>query len=362
METDQTAWFDHLASMGIHVGYPDVYAPAGDTPNAPAKYPAEASDTAFLTDRTLDDLRARAPGWCAMVTYLRPHSPLNAPVPYNRMYDPATLPDALTSPEGTHAFETVAQANGRIARAVVGFPDLAPTQDNVRLLRSLYFGLATEVDLHVGRLLDWLRDSGTFDDTIIVITSDHGEMLGDYGMWGKTSYHDAAFHVPLILRTPGGGRGVTVDQPTESVDLMPTLLDLAGVAVPPSVDGHSLVPFFQGDRVDGWREASFSELDFANPIKPTKFEVDLGLGVDAANLAVLRHGAHRLVQFADALPPRLFDMSIAAESVDLANDPAMMPILLDLSRRMLCHRMQNAEGTFSRTMITPDGPVTAGRG
>ena len=361
METDQTAWFDDLAARGIEAGgFPEVYRPVGDRPDAPAKYPAEASDTAFLTDRTLEDLAGRAPGWCALVNYLRPHSPFNAPAPYNQMYDPTGLPDAKSADDDAHPFIAAAQANAPIHATVVGFPELEPTAENTRMLRAIYFALATEVDHHVGRLLDWLRETGAMDETIIVLTSDHGEMLGDFGLWGKSSYHDAAFHVPLIVRLPDGARGDRVEQPTESVDLMPTLLDLAGVSIPPSVDGHSLVPFLRGEMVDDWRSTSFSELDFGNPLRPTGFETQLGVDLDSANLAVLRHGPHRLVHFAGDLPTRLFNANEGGEAEDLANDPAMMPILLDLSRRMLCHRMQNAEGTFSRTMITPDGPVTAG--
>ena len=360
METDQTAWFDHLAAHGIEAGgFPEVYRPVGERPDSPAKYPAELSDTAFLADRTLEDLTKREPGWCAVVNFLRPHSPFNAPEPYNRMYDPETLPDAVTSDGDAYPFISAAQASATINRTVVGFPKLAQTPENTRLMRSIYFGLATEVDHHVGRLFDWLRQTGAMDDTIVIVTSDHGEMLGDFDLWGKSSYHDAAFHVPLIVRLPDGVRGAAVEMPTESVDLMPTLLDLVGVDIPHSVDGRSLAPFLRGETVDDWRDTSFSELDFGNPLSPTDVQEALGVSIDGANLAVLRHGSHRFVQFAETLSPRLYDVSQGGEGVDLAEDPAMMPILLDLSRRMLCHRMQNAEGTFARTLITPDGPVTA---
>ncbi len=359
-ETDVQAWEDHLAGMGIDIPpFPETYRPDGDQPDDPALYPAEASDTAFLTDRAIEDLTQRKQGWCSLVTYIRPHPPFVAPAPYNRMYDPDALPDAIESGDDAHSFLAAARDNAPISSTIIGFPDFEQTPENTRLMRSIYFGLATEVDHHVGRLLDALRAQGTLEDTLVVLTADHGEMLGDFGLWGKMTYHDAAFHVPLIVRTPGGAKGVVVDAPTESVDVTPTILDLVGQNAPPSMDGRSLSAFLKGADPTDWRQTSFSELDFGNPLAPTGFQNALGLSMDATNLAVLRFGAHRLVQFADVLPQRLFDVSLGGEQTDLAKDQSKVPILLDLSRRMLCHRMQNAEGTFARTMITAAGPVTA---
>ena len=96
-ESDDSAWFAHLAQRGLPApAYPDIYIPDGPDIASPAKYKAEDSDTAFLTDRVIEDLAQRPPGWCALVTYIRPHPPLVAPAPYNDMYDPAGLPN----PEG----------------------------------------------------------------------------------------------------------------------------------------------------------------------------------------------------------------------------------------------------------------------
>ncbi|MGI9393898.1 MAG: phosphonate monoester hydrolase, partial [Boseongicola sp.] len=80
-----------------------------------------------------------------------------------------------------------------------------------------------------------------------------------------------------------------------------------------------------------------------------------GLDLDESNFAVLRNDTHRFVQFAADLPPVLFDMDAKGEAEDVSNRPDAMPVLLDLSRQMLCHRMRNTDGTFSRTMITSKG-------
>jgi len=240
---------------------------------------------------------------------------------------------------------------------IEGFPDFAPTKENVALMRALYFGLATEVDHHIGRVIGWLKDSGAYENTIIVLTSDHGELLGDYGLWDKRSFHDAAFHVPLVIRDPAQRQaaGLGVAAATESVDVMPTVLELIGLECPDSVDGCSLAAHLEGRQPGNWRKTTYSELDFGNPLKPTIWQRQLGLSHDAANLAVLRSGRHRFVQFAGNLPQILFDMEAGGETRNLARDANFFATLLDLSRQMLCHRMQNPDGTFARTMVTAEG-------
>ena len=355
LEEGNGEWEAHLRSLGIQeTRYPQMYKPEGDTPDAPAVYSAKDSDTAFLTDRVIEDLSGRPKGWTALVTYIRPHPPFVAPAPYNTMYNSDDVP-APKSAEDTHPSMAASRERASIASTVVGFPDLEPSEENARLLRAIYFGLATEVDHHLGRLFDWLRKSGQYDDTLIILTSDHGEMLGDYGLWSKMTYHDAAFKVPLIIRTPNGKKDRVVDDFTESVDIAPTVLDLLGLDRPSSMDGRSLGPFLTGVRPPDWRKYSFSELDLGNPIKPTAWQELLGFDLDAANLAVLRTKQHRFVQFGGDTPCVLFDLEGEGEGQNLAEDPSKLRICLDLSRQMLCHRMQNPDGTFSRSLVTSEG-------
>lgn len=362
MEGDSSEWETHLRSHGYDVPpYPEMYRPVGDTPDSPALYAAEHSDTAFLTDRTLAELDGRPDGWLAMLTYIRPHPPFVAPAPYNAMYDDADMPSARQSDDPDwHPYVATARCKSNVASTVIGFPDLAKTDDNTRMIRKLYFGLATEVDHHIGRVMAWLKDSGQYDNTLIVLTADHGELLGDYGLWGKMTFHDAAFHVPLIIRDPKANeRGTVVTVPTESIDVTPTILDCLGLAAPHSMDGRSLRPFLNGTTPEEWRQVSVSELDFGDPITPTLWQTDHALPIDAANLAVLRKGPMRFVQFAGGLPPILMDASKGIEAGNLANNSAYAQTMLDLMQELLCHRMVNTDGTFSRTLITEDGVKVA---
>ena len=362
LEGDSRAWEEHLRAAGYDVPpYPEMYRPVGDTPDSPAMYAAEHSDTAFLTDQVIAGLGQRPPGWFGLVTYIRPHPPFVAPAPYNQMYDETHLPSAKEAAEpGLHAFVTTARRKANVASTVVGFPELEASDATTRMIRKLYFGLATEVDHHVGRLIAWLKDSGQYDDTLIVLTADHGEMLGDYGLWGKTTFHDAAFHVPLIIRHPHTTvRGITVTEPTESIDVTPTILDCLGLDIPHSMDGRSLVPFLNGTTPEDWRTVSVSELDFGDPLAPTLWQKDHGISIDAANLAVMRKDSLRFVQFAGGLPPILMDVSDGLEDQNLTKNSAYAQTMLDLMQLMLCHRMVNTDGTFSRTMITDDGVKVA---
>lgn len=357
-ETDD--WRDHLRARGYgRLSNDALYRPAGDRPDAPAIYTAEDSDTAFLTDRVIDDLGDRKPGWLAHVTYIRPHPPFVAPAPYNQLIDPAglPLPRQTDTEAAAHPFLGPARATAPLAAMVTGFPNLQATPENALMLRALYLGLLAEVDHHLGRLFASLKASGQYAKTLIVVMSDHGEMLGDFGLWGKRSYFDAAFHTPLIIRHPDlpERAGAKVTDPVESIDVTPTILDFLGLSQPDSMDGRSLLPLLGGGRPAGWRTGTYSELDFGDPLTPTLWQSALGLHTDEANLAILRTTCHRLVHFAAPLPQILFDMTAAGEAREISATPANQQIMLDLTREMLCHRMVHPDGTFARTLVTGDG-------
>jgi arylsulfatase A-like enzyme len=360
-------WRSHLLNRGYRFDdYWDLYKPVsstGGTPhlNDPAPYRAEDSDTAFLTDRFLATMPAYGDqSWFAHLTYIRPHPPLVAPAPYNAMYDPAALPlptrlaDAQAE-RAMHPFFGPMMDAITPASTVLGFPELEASDEAVQTLRSLYLGLASEVDTHIGRVLKFLKDSGQEDDTLVIISADHGEMLGDRHSWGKFSVYDAAYKTPLMIRLPGNEAraGSRVTDITESIDLTPTILEWVGQEIPNAMDGASLLPLLRGDRPAGWRSYSYSELDFAQPEDPDTIP---GLDLSNSSLAILRDDRFTLVEFAAELPPLLFDHQGAGEMENVAKDPAMQADLARLTRTMLRHRMRNADHTLSLDQITTEGP------
>ncbi len=368
-------WRAHLKGKGYALdAYEDLFKPVAPEgraprPSDPALYRAEDSDTAFLTDRVLGHLPAlEGQSWCAHVTYIRPHPPLVAPAPYNRMVDPSSLPAPVAHPTpeqeaALHPFCGPALKATEARHMVVGQGDLQPDTATVQELRAVYLGLAAEVDHHFGRLIAYLKDSGQYEDTLIVMTADHGEMLGDHHMWGKMSLYDAAYHTPLSIRLPGNAAqaGKVWQVPTESIDLMPTILDFAGQDIPNVVDGRSLMPLLRGDLPADWRRYSFSELDYSDPITPTVWQRELGGCASDSNLAILREGRFTLIAFAGDLPPVLFDHAGAGEMRNVAADPAYASDLSRLMLTMLRHRMRNMNHLLSLDAVTSEGPKQARR-
>lgn len=360
-------WRADLISKGYGVPpYPEIFRPNGPKLDDPALYRAEDSDTAFLTDQFLRGLLGRPAGWFAHLTYIRPHPPLVAPAPYNRLVDSASIPPPVSvgdiaAEAARHPFIESALARVPAASVVVGFPDLEPTAENIATLRAIYLGLAAEVDHHIGRVIAALKDAGIYDDTLLVVTADHGEMLGDHHAWGKQTFYDAAYHTPLIIRDPEqrSAHGQRVNAPTESIDIAPTILQWLGQSVPDMMDGRSLMAYLAGQTPQGWRKYTYSELDFGDPVIATAGQTALGLGAEAANLAILRGPRYSLVHFNAGLPPLLFDHAGSGEMRDVAGDPASQPVLLEMTRAMLDHRMAHAGGRFNRVMITGEGAVTA---
>lgn len=351
-------WISHLVRRGHALSEETIFRPAGPEIDDPALYDAADSDTAFLTDAMLADLALRPPGWVAHLTYIRPHPPFVAPAPYNRMFDKDTMPPPRHT-DDDHPFLAPARACQPMTSVIKGFDNRAEDADAIARIRAVYLGLAAEVDHHLGRVVEFLRQTGQYDDTLIVVTGDHGELLGDFGCWGKSHVFDAAFHTPLIIRAPGFGAqaGTIRDEMVESVDITPTILDLLGVEIPDSMDGRSLRPFLEGRCPADWPDYSYSELDFGNPVAPTRFQTDLGLSADAANLAILRERDRTLVQFGGDLPPILFDKTGRGETENVAGQPGRTEEILRMTQKMLRHRMRNPDGLFARTMITGSGPM-----
>ena len=128
-------------------------------------------------------------------------------------------------------------------------------EDDLHRCRAGYYGLINHVDDQISRLLKGYRESGLLDDTLVLFTSDHGEMLGDHNLFRKTWPYEGSIRVPFLARAPEWmdcTAGLSVDRPVGLQDVMPTILDAGGVPIPESVDGASVLPFMRGDS-PAWR-------------------------------------------------------------------------------------------------------------
>ncbi len=364
-------WFSWLDHNGIDVPArkKDIYLPAEGSPDppsgAPARYPAALSEAAFLTKRLLDYLREKGNrNWFSHVSFLRPHPPFIAPEPFNAMYDPAAVPDfvrAATVEEerAGHPFVDFTLTTQPKTGFVTGAYGLATDWDDDarRQIRATYYGLISEVDVQIGRIVQYLKDAGIYDNTIIVLTSDHGEMAGDHYQFGKLGYFDQAYHIPLIVRMPGAaGAGRQVSAFTESVDVVPSLLDVLGGAIPRAVDGYSLRSFLEGGEPDTWRDAAHWEFDFRE-LGSNLPEQRLGIDSDDCALSVIRDDRFKYVHFT-SLPSLLFDLRAdPGELNNVADDPAYAVQRVTYAEKLLTWRARNLDRTLTGVSLTEAGPV-----
>ncbi len=371
------AWIAHLRAKGYALpgGRREVYRPVANYPGAagrghtysPPVFTAEDSETAFIANAVLKFIGARGDEpWFVHAVFLRPHPPAIAPEPYNAMYDPAAVPfpqrAATPADEGAqHPYLAYALGNQReIGLYTEHHPEnLQETgESEIRQLRATYFGMISQVDDQIGRLMAHLKATGEESHTLVVFTCDHGEMLGDHWMWGKGGYLDAAYRIPMIVRDPrpaaDAGRGRIVDAFTESVDVMPTILEWLGLEPPAQCDGRSLLPFIEGAAPSPWREEAHWEFDFRDIVGQGP-EAALGLTSEQCSMSVLRGRRYKYVHFA-ALPPLLFDLEAdPGEFRNLAEDPAHLPQRLDCASRLLSWRMEHAEHVLTSMLLTDDG-------
>ena len=372
------AWMHDLRRKGyLFEGRKDVYQPRpgfekpGDRGHRfiPALFTAEDSDTRFMANQVIDWLGDhRDQDWFMHCVFLRPHPPVITPEPYNARYDPASIP--LPQRKDTPGQEAeqhphLAQWIDLLGRSshydehnpnnLVTMPDL-----ELRQMRACYYGMMNEVDDAVGQIVAHLKATGEYDHTLIVFTCDHGEMGGDHYCWGKELYFDQSFYIPLIVRDPRStadeGRGRQIDAFTESVDLMPTMLQWLDMDVPPQCDGRSLLPFIQGKTPTAWRTEAHMELDFrSGPYAGFDGEKALGLEPDECQLAILRGERWKYIHFA-ALPALLFDLQDDPwEMHDLSRDPAHRDTMLLMAQKMLSWRLKHQEHVLTHLHNGPHG-------
>ena len=325
----------------------------------PLVFPAEVDETAFLVGRLIDYLRSAKGPFIAHLSLLRPHPPFVAPRPYNAMYDPKAVPGFSRAESAEVEGRQHPWLAWQLGRRGFRAPE---DEKRLRRLKAVYFGLMTRVDDEIGRLMAALRETGLIDRTLIVFTSDHGEQLGDHWLMNKGGYFDASYHIPLIVRDPrpedDAARGRRVGEFTENVDIMPTMLEAIGAAIPHQCDGASLTPFLRGESAPAWwrREAHW-EYDFRDATDDSA-ERTFGLTLHQCALNVVRGPRYKYVHFT-ALPALFFDLAAdPGETRNLAADPAYAPLVLEYAQKLISWRMNHDEQTLTHLALTDDGVVS----
>jgi len=196
-----------------------------------------------------EDGKGDAPFWLHVGTGI-PHPGFRTSRHYLEMIDEATV----DVPELDETVHPVLEYHRRHKNWMHGLDD-----ETVRLVRRIYFAMVAETDAMLGHLMDGLRDAGLAENTIVVFTSDHGELAMEHGTFYKMSPYDAATRVPLIMSGPGVARGRVTDELVSLVDIYPTLMDIAAHETDATLDGHSLMPLARGERDDARPDWILSE-------------------------------------------------------------------------------------------------------
>lgn len=307
--------------------------------------------TNWITRTAAREIKRRDPTRPAFwhVSYTHPHPPLVPLASYEALYQdtPIDLPVMA---------DWSRQDADRLPMALQVVRDYWPapwSEAQLRGIRRAYYALCTHIDHQIRILIGTLREEDLLNDTVILLTADHGDMLGDHGLWAKRLFYEGSARVPMILvgtkQDERIARGAIDDRLVGLQDVMPTLLEIAGLPVPPTVEGLSMV----GPRR---RDLLFGEC---------------GEGRNASRM--IHDGRYKLIWYPGGQLVQLFDLALdPKECCDLAQDPAAAQVRQRLEAALIDHlygtdlqwvqdgRLQGYPSDGSR--IQPDRQLSGQRG
>ena len=291
--------------------------------------------TGARTRQLLRDFSSSGQPFFLHSSFFKPHAPHSVPTPYHSMYNAAEIPlPPQVSLEQIRALPKPVQA--LILR---GRPVYAMDRARLQWTYRSYYGGVSMVDHEIGLILDELERSGAAQNTIVVFSTDHGDQLLEHGLEGKNLFFEASVHIPLLVRFPGRARAARYTELVETVDLLPTLLDFAGIPIPGNCQGRSLAPLVGGGAYAA-REAVFAETIIPEVITGGALEMPY---VPGQGVGGIRHPDSKMVR-----TPRwklnhypgnggeLYDLSNdPGEQNNLYSDPAHASVARELQQRIL---------------------------
>lgn len=255
--------------------------------------------------------------WVLFVSFVAPHFPLTAPSEhfyryYNRELPPPKLYDLRHTP--IHPYVDT-------YRATFAYDEFFETPDMLKRGQAGYLGLVSFMDEQVGKVLGALENAGLAATTRVAYTTDHGDNLGNRGLWGKSVMYEEAAAIPLIAAGPDIPEGKTVDTPASMLDLYPFIIDGAGErdaeTMPGDIPGTNILDLIKGGEKD---RAAFSEYH--------------GMGSKTGAFMV-RKGPYKLIHYAD-YPPQFFNLADDPEELnDLGQDPAAKPLIDEMTAALM---------------------------
>jgi len=268
--------------------------------------------------------RERERPFCLVVSLTHPHDPYAIPAEYWNRYREDEI-----DPPRVAASEVADDPHSARLRHVCDMAQMPVSAAQIRNARRAYYGAVSYVDEQFGMLCRTLREAKLEDDTIVVVLADHGDMLGERGLWYKMSFFEGATRVPLIVSAPGRLRPRRVASSVSLVDLLPTLVELAGdgaAAVPYAapLDGRSLLPHLAGT---GGHDEVIGEYLAEGAVAP---------------LVMIRRGRHKFVH-TPTDPDQLYDLAADPdERQNLADAASVQPFRAEVAARWDLPRLHAA--------------------
>jgi arylsulfatase A-like enzyme len=291
-------WYSHAPHQGIGKGnrYTDWLESIGqDYKKLKENYgyiPAQWHQTTWCADRAIEFMKEKRSGpWLFSVNIYDPHGPFDPPQKYLDRYDIDSLPGPRCRESDIEAQQCFDRINYK------GFAgDTRNRKGKER--QAKYWAQIELIDENVGRMLDALEETGQREDTIVIFTSDHGDMTGDHGLVGKgCRFFDPLVRVPLIFSWPGRFRaGLRSEALVQLTDIVPTLLEVNDLSVPDRIQGRSLLPILEG-RADPHEHREF--------VRSVFYRVTQG---PQSYATMLRTKNHKVVNYHGHNPGELFDL------------------------------------------------------
>jgi len=308
----------------------------------PANIDERDSETPYLTRRGIEFIEGADVPWLCHLSYIKPHWPYIVPAPYHEMYGPNHVPPPVRSQAEYDNAHPVLRA---FMDTKIGKSFSKPDVRNAVI--PAYMGLIKQCDDQMGVLFDWLERTGRMEDTMIVLTSDHGDFLGDHWMGEKTFFHDTSTKVPLIIYDPSpeadATRGTVCDALVEAIDLAPTFVEVAGGTVPGHIlEGESLLPILHGARSETLRDYVICEYDYSgSPIAKL-----LNASVRDAVMFMVADKRWKLIHCEGGHRPILFDLeNDPDELVDLGESEAHADVIAAMYDRLFAWARRPAQRT-----------------
>jgi arylsulfatase A-like enzyme len=293
---DYAAWLvkqraDPAKVLALRHGRKDrAMAPSPEEDNVPP----HLHHTTWAREAAMEFLADAREPWLLCLNTFEPHPPFNPPWEYYRRFDPREMP-------GPHFRESDLRTQADLAARGVDFQTVSqpPSAIGAMEIQAAYYAMIEQIDEQLGRILTFLQQRGALDNTLVLFMSDHGEMLGDHGLVQKgCRFYEGLVRVPLVWWWPPRLRaGLRSQALVELIDVMPTLLDIAKVQTPASVQGRSLLPILEG-RGEPDRHRAFVRCEYLNSL-------DLP---NATRATMYRDERHKLCLYHSAETGEMYDL------------------------------------------------------